>query len=69
VVYGVDADGDFPYLRLLDYAKARGRTPEFDSLQAELGLEIFGAGHLGWLRHDFGSAPAPRLRELGEFTE
>ena len=29
-------------------------------------LVIFGAGHLGWLRHDFASDPTFRLRELAE---
>ena len=31
-------------------------------------LVIFGAGHLGWLRHDFGSNPDLRLRKLAEFA-
>jgi Family of unknown function (DUF5694) len=31
-------------------------------------LAIFGAGHLGWLRHDFASDPAIRLRKLAEFV-
>jgi len=32
-------------------------------------LVIFGAGHLGWLQHDFGSDPTVRLRKLGEFAK
>ena len=32
-------------------------------------LVIFGAGHLGWLRHDFASNPNLRLRKLSEFTK
>jgi hypothetical protein len=32
-------------------------------------LVIFGAGHLGWLRHDFASNPKLRLRELAEFAK
>jgi hypothetical protein len=29
---------------------------------------IFGAGHLGWLRHDFASNPNVRVRKLAEFA-
>jgi len=36
-VYPVDADGEFPFPRLVDYAKARGRTKEFDALMGEIG--------------------------------
>lgn len=32
-------------------------------------LVIFGAGHLGWLQHDFGSNPKLRLRKLAEFVK
>jgi len=32
-------------------------------------LVIFGAGHLGWLRHDFASDPSFRLRTLAEFAK
>ena len=32
-------------------------------------LVIFGAGHLGWLRHDFDSDPNLRLRKLAEFVK
>jgi len=31
-------------------------------------LVIYGAGHLGWLRHDFAGNPNVRLRKLGEFA-
>jgi hypothetical protein len=31
-------------------------------------LVIFGAGHLGWLQHAFGSTPNFRLRKLAEFV-
>jgi len=146
-VYPVDADGEFPYPRLVDYAKAHGRSQELDSLMAGFGtmvkaqndylashsiletllymnaddkvvagvssyfplahfgdpwnwagadliadwfrrniriysnivqlvssptdrvLVIFGAGHLGWLRHDFASDPSFRLRTLAEFAK
>jgi hypothetical protein len=33
----VDADGEFPYPRLVKYANATGRAPELDSLMAEWG--------------------------------
>ena len=36
-VYPVDADGDFPYLRLVKYAKATGRSAEFDAIYGEVG--------------------------------
>jgi hypothetical protein len=31
-------------------------------------LVIYGAGHLGWLQHDFASDPGLRLRKLAEFA-
>ena len=31
-------------------------------------LAIFGAGHLGWLRHDVSSDPSLRLRKLADFV-
>ena len=145
-VYPVDADSDFPWQHLVNYAKATGHTKDLDAISngwgamvqaddaylhshtvletllfmnsdervkqdvglyyraAELGepydpagadlladwyrrniriytnvaqladapdervLVIFGAGHLGWLRHDFASNPNLRLRELEEFV-
>jgi hypothetical protein len=36
-VYAVDADGEFPYPRLVKYAKATGRSKEFDALNNEVG--------------------------------
>ena len=145
-VYSVDTDGEYPFPRVQDYAKARGHTEEFDALMGELReradaweeylaahtvlqallymnsdsyaaqtlaldyqtahlgepwnwagpdlvsdwfrrniriysnvlqlidspdervLVIIGAGHLGWLRHDFATDPEVRLRKLDEFT-
>ena len=32
-------------------------------------LAIFGAGHLGWLRHDVASDPTLKLRTLAEFAQ
>jgi hypothetical protein len=37
VVYCVDADGDFPWQRVINYAKANNRTPELDSINAGWG--------------------------------
>ena len=39
-VYPVDVDGEFPFPRLVDYAKARGRTKEFDALMGEIGERV-----------------------------
>ena len=146
-VYAVDADGEFPFQRIVNYAKASGRSKELDAMMAEIGgmvkaqsaylashtvletllymnsedkvaedvgfyyreahfgepgdwagadlvsdwfrrnmriysnvvrlidspnervLVIFGAGHLGWLQHDFASNPTLHLRKLAEFAK
>ena len=145
-VFPVDVDGEFPFQRVVDYAKASGRTKELDTMMGEIGdmvkaqtaylashtvletllymnadgkvaadvgfyfreahfgepgdwagadlvadwfrrnmriysnvvrladspnervLVIFGAGHLGWLQHQFTSDPNIRLRKLAEFA-
>jgi len=36
-IYPVDADGDFPYQRLVNYAKGSGRSKEFDAIGTEIG--------------------------------
>jgi len=146
-VYPVDADGEFPFQRFMNYAKASGHSKELDALMGEIGskvkaqneylashtvletllymnaddkvaedvafyyrqahfgepgdwagadlvsdwfrrnmriysniaqlvdspnervLVIFGAGHLGWLQHDFASDPSFRLRKLADFVK
>ena len=146
-VYPVDADGDFPFPRVVNHAKASGRSKELDAMMGETGtmvksqdqylashsvletllymnaddkvaddvgfyyrlarfgepgdwagadlvadwfrrnmrihgnvlrlvdspservLVIFGAGHLGWLRHDVSSDPTLRLRKLADFVK
>jgi len=146
-IYAVDADGEFPWQRVVNYAKGSGRAKELDAMIAETGelvkaqndyltshtvlqtlvymnsdeksaagmgfyfrlaqfgesgdwagadlvsdwfrrnmriysnivklidspnervLVIFGAGHLGWLQHDFASNPNFRLRKLAELTK
>ena len=39
-VYPVDVDGDFPYLRLVKYAKATGRETEFTANREEVGAAV-----------------------------
>jgi hypothetical protein len=39
-VYTVDEDGDFPYYRVLNYAKANDRKAEFDSIAAITGARV-----------------------------
>lgn len=39
-IYPVDEDGEFPYYRVLNYAKANGREAEFDSIQATTGRGV-----------------------------
>ena len=34
-IYGVDVDGEFPFPRVVDFAKARDRSKEFDAMMAE----------------------------------
>ena len=39
-VYAVDADGEFPFPRLVKYAQATGRSAELDALQEETGRRV-----------------------------
>ena len=39
-IYPVDADGDFPYARLVNWAKANGKGAAFDSLEAAAGVRF-----------------------------
>jgi hypothetical protein len=39
-VYPVDIDGEFPWQRMVNFAKATGRTKEFDAMYAELGAHV-----------------------------
>jgi len=39
-VYSVDESGDFPYYRVLNYAKANGLESQFDSVQALTGAAV-----------------------------
>src|SRR5205823_315276 len=36
-VYAVDVDGEFPFQRIIDYAKASGRSKELDAMMGEIG--------------------------------
>jgi hypothetical protein len=39
-VYPVDEDGEFPYYRVLNYAKANGRLAEFEAANARTGARV-----------------------------
>jgi hypothetical protein len=39
-IYPVDEDGEFPYFRVLNYAKANGLEAEFDSVRAVTGARV-----------------------------
>lgn len=39
-VYGVDEEGDFPWPRVVDYAKANGRKDKLDAISAEWGVMV-----------------------------
>jgi hypothetical protein len=36
-VYAVDADGDFPFQRVINYAKASGQSPKLEAMMGEIG--------------------------------
>jgi hypothetical protein len=39
-IYGIDADGEFPFPAVQDYAKAHGREKELESLMAQVGKMV-----------------------------
>lgn len=39
-VYPVDVDGEFPFQRVVNYAKATGRSKELDSMMGEIGAMV-----------------------------
>lgn len=39
-IYAVDEDGDFPFLRVRNFAIAAGLRPTFDSVQAAVGVRV-----------------------------
>jgi hypothetical protein len=39
-IYPVDVDGDFPIMRVTNYAKANGRAAQLDTLQSETGSRV-----------------------------
>jgi len=43
-IYPVDVDGDFPLLRVINYAKANGRSAQFDAHQASVGARVKAQG-------------------------
>jgi hypothetical protein len=43
-IYPVDADGEFPYPRLVKFAKASGRSQELDAIQKEVEAKVKAQG-------------------------
>jgi hypothetical protein len=43
-IYPVDVDGDFPFTRVLNYAKANGRAAQFEAMQARVGTRVKAEG-------------------------
>jgi hypothetical protein len=43
-VYPVDVDGDFPWLRVVNYAKANGLKEKLDAMQAGIGARVKAQG-------------------------
>ncbi|MBZ5589290.1 MAG: DUF5694 domain-containing protein [Acidobacteriia bacterium] len=39
-IYPVDADGDFPFQRVLDYARATGQSAKLDAMMGEIGAMV-----------------------------
>jgi hypothetical protein len=39
-VYPVDVDGEFPYQRVVNYAKASGRSKELEAMMGEIGARV-----------------------------
>lgn len=39
-IYPVDVDGDFPHLRVVNYAKANGLGEKFDAMMADIGAQM-----------------------------
>jgi|SRR5580704_3113824 len=39
-IYGVDEEGDFPWQRVVNYAKGSGRKEKFDALSASMGAGV-----------------------------
>ena len=44
-VYPVDEDGEFPYYRVLNYAKANGRAEQFNAMQASTAARVKAEGN------------------------
>jgi Family of unknown function (DUF5694) len=43
-IYAVDADGDFPFQRVIHYAKATGQSAKLDSIMGEIGEMVKAQG-------------------------
>lgn len=71
-VYAVDEEGDFPWQRVLDYAKASGRKDKFDALNANWGAMVkeqgdFLASHTVLEMLEFMNADARVARDVGYY--
>jgi hypothetical protein len=69
-IYPVDVDGDFPWLRVVNYAKANGLSAKFDSLNAVVGTMVkeqgdFLASHSVLETLRFMNADARVARDMG----
>jgi hypothetical protein len=40
IIYGVDVDGDFPFQRIIDYAKATGQSAKLEAHMGEIGQMV-----------------------------
>jgi len=43
-IYAVDADGDFPFQRVINFAKAKGESAKVDALMADIGSMVKAQG-------------------------
>jgi hypothetical protein len=43
-IYAVDADGDFPFQRVINFAKAKGQSAQVDALMADIGAMVKAQG-------------------------
>lgn len=50
-VYPVDVEGDFPWGRLVNYAKANGRAEKFDAMNASMGTLVKEQGDFLQIAH------------------
>jgi hypothetical protein len=71
-VYPVDEGGDFPWMRVVNYAKANGRTEKFDAINAGWGalakeLDDFLKSHTVLETLEFMNSDARASRDMGYY--